>query len=438
MPRLASTPSAAAEAAVPLVVGSVGAGGDGVAALPGGGGGVAHIPYALPGERVLARGRETEALLDASPDRVAPPCAHFPPCGGCVLQHWAAAPYLDWKRSRLAEALSRAGFRDAPVAATVACPPHTRRRADLAVRRGGSGGVALGFHARGDASRVVDLRECHVLDPRLAALVTGPALRDALRRLRGLRREGSAVLTLLDTGPDLLVRTDAPLAPEDRAILAAFATANGVPRVSWALRDGPAENAAARGPATLRLSGVEVAPPPAAFLQATPEGEAAIVAAVLAGLPARLPPRARVADLYAGLGTLSFPLSARARVEAFEGDAAAVAALSAAAGRAGAKVNARRRDLARQPLAPAELAPYAAVVLDPPYAGAAEQCALLARCAVPRVVVVSCNPAALGRDLAPFARSGAWRVLAATPVDQFVWSAHLESVVVLARADARG
>lgn len=211
-------------------------------------------------------------------------------------------------------------------------------------------------------------------------------------------------------------------------MLAAFAQAEGIPRIAWALKDGPAEVAAQLGPATIALSGVPVAPAPGAFLQASPEGEAAIIAAVLAALPAKLAGRGRIADLHAGLGTLSFPLAARGRVTAFEGDAAAVAALSAAAGRSGLPVTAMRRDLARQPLSAAELAPFAAVVLDPPHAGAPEQVALLARSAVPLVVYVSCNLAALARDAKAFALQG-WRVGAATPVDQFVHSAQAEAVV---------
>jgi len=177
-----------------------------------------------------------------------------------------------------------------------------------------------------------------------------------------------------------------------------------------------------------RIAGVELAPPPGAFLQASREGEGAIVAAVLAGLPARLGPRARLADLYAGLGTLAIPLAARGVVSAFEGEAAAAAALA----RAHPRVRAARRDLARQPLLPAELKPFAAVVLDPPFGGAPEQVAQLARSAVRRVVYVSCNPAALARDAAVLAAAG-FGVAAATPVDQFLWSAHLESVVVFAR-----
>jgi 23S rRNA (uracil1939-C5)-methyltransferase len=153
---------------------------------------------------------------------------------------------------------------------------------------------------------------------------------------------------------------------------------------------------------------------------------------VVAGLPKKRSPRARVADLYAGIGTLSFPLAQHVLVEAFEGDAAAAEALSAGAGAAQSRVRTERRDLVRQPLLPAELKNYAAVVLDPPFAGAPEQVAQIARSKLERVIYVSCSPAALGRDAGVLQAAG-FHLLTATPVDQFLWSPHLESVVVFAR-----
>ena len=423
-----------------LTINAMGAGGDGIARTPDG---PVFVPRALPGDIVEARladrrgdGRAAviEAVVTPSPDRVAPPCMHFTEgCGGCAVQHWSAAAQAGWKRDRLREALSRAGYRDAVVAETVSTRPGHRRRADFAARRG-AGGVTLGFHMTGSA-QILDLAGCTVLDPRITALIA--PLRDMLRRLAALRRDGSVMVNLLDTGPDLVLRTDGQLSPAERVTLAGFAQQAGIPRIAWALKDGLPEIAVQTGPVAITLSGAELAPAPGAFLQASPEGEAAIIAAVLAALPAKLAGRGRIADLHAGLGTLSIPLAARGRVTAFESEAAAVTALSVAAGRAGVPVTATRRDLARQPLTAAELGAFAAVVLDPPFGGAAEQVPLLARSTVPVVVYVSCNPAALSRDARAFAQAG-WTLAAATPIDQFVHSAQLEAVVAFARAPQRG
>lgn len=423
--------------AMTLAIVRMGHGGDGVALLADGT--PCFVAGALPGETVLAepgaaRGEGRAAMLRevlaTSPDRVVPPCPHATEgCGGCAVQHWAPDAVAAWKRARIVEALQRAGFVDPAVAPTVTVAPATRRRADLALRRAADGSVVIGFHHRGSAS-VLATPECRVLDPRLTAFL--PPLAQALRSLSALRRDGSAIINLLDDGPDLLLRTDGPLDAAGRVALARFAEAERLPRIAWAQRDGVPEPAAQLRPALLSLGGAVVAPPPGAFLQAAPDGEAAIIAAVLAGLPAKLTGRGRIADLYAGLGTLSLPLARRGRVAAFEGEAGAVAALATAAARAGLPLAATRRDLARQPLAAAELAPFAAIVLDPPYAGAAEQCAQIARSKAARVIYVSCNPVALSRDLRPLQASG-FRLLAATPVDQFLWSAQVEAVAVLAR-----
>jgi 23S rRNA (uracil1939-C5)-methyltransferase len=418
-----------------LTVESMGAAGDGVARAAEG---MVFLPQTLPGERVRARltgkrgdGKlaEATAWLAESPDRVAPPCVHFPACGGCVLQHWAPEPYAEWKRARLVEALARAGFEDAPVAPMVATPRASRQRADLGLERLPDGRVQIGFHQRGTTA-LVPMRECHVLLPALVALLA--PLAETLRGLEGLRRLGSAVINMLDSGPDILLRTDAPLTMPDRRALAALATSAGIPRISWAGKGAGAEVAAQVAPVRHSLSGIEVVPAPGAFMQASAPGEAAIIAAVLDGLPKKLPPRASIGELYAGIGTLSFPLATRGRVTAFESMADAVTTLAAAAGKGGARIKVMKRDLDRQPLAGPDLAGFASVVLDPPFAGAAEQVGLLARARVPNIVYVSCNPVALARDAKALHTAG-YQVTAATPVDQFLWSPHLEAVVAFTR-----
>jgi 23S rRNA (uracil1939-C5)-methyltransferase len=415
-----------------VLIERMGAGGDGIASGP------IYVPQGLPGERlhVEINGKRGDGalatiheILNPSLDRIAPACAHFlEGCGGCALQHWAPTPQAAWKRERLRVAVARGGFAEAPVAETITTSPGARRRADFAIRRG-TDGLRLGFHATGSAA-ILDIAACPVLHPRLVAVLK--PLRDLLPRLPALKRDGSAVLNLLDTGPDLLLRTDGTLDAAGRALLAEFAAAHGLPRIAWARGNGVPEIAAQLGPVSIALSGVAVTPAPGAFLQASPEGEQAIITAMLAGLPAKLAGRGRIADLHAGFGTLSLALARRGRVTAFESDGAAVAALANAAAKAGLPLAAARRDLVRQPLTVAELAPFAAVVLDPPFVGAEEQAGLLARSAVPAVIYVSCNPQALARDLRFFADQG-WRVDAATPIDQFLWSGQLEAVIALSR-----
>ncbi len=415
-----------------LAIARMGSAGDGVADQPSG---PLHIPRSLPGEtveigRMTVAGRSRRAALDAvvvpSPDRVEAPCPHFARCGGCSLQHWRDDAYAAWKRGLVVSALAEAGFDTATVGALARTPPHARRRMDFAVERI-QGGVLLGLH-EGHSKTIVDVDTCVVLHPALLALVA--PLRSLLSSLAALRRTGSILVNLLDSGPDLLIRTDGPLATPDRAKLAAFASAHGVDRIAWALGDGPPENAALLAMPHVTFAGKRVEPPPGAFLQASAEGQAAIVAAVLDGLPGKLTQKSRAIELYAGCGTISFPMAERLRVVAFEGDAPSAAAVRRAL--SGTRVEITTRDLVRQPLTAKELSGAAAIVLDPPYAGAAMQMPAVAASGVARVIIVSCNPQALAKDAAVLGKSG-YRLLAATPIDQFLWSAHVESVAVFGK-----
>lgn len=364
---------------VPVRVARIGADGDGIGQGPDGI--TYYVPLTLPGElaeavpgRARGEGREAALgrVLDPSGDRVDPPCPHFGACGGCVLQHWADGAYEAWKQGLLAAALRRAGWPDAPLAPVARTPPLSRRRMDLALLRDRRGRVSVGLH-RLRSGEVVDLATCLVLDPELVALF-GP-LRDMLCDLRALQRQGSAIANMLDDGPDLLLRLDGEPDLADRERLIAFARVHHLPRLHVARGNSPPEPACVLRPASLLLSGVSVAPPPGAFLQASLAGEAAVRRAVLAGLPAKLPPRARVAELFAGVGTFTFALAERGRVSAYESDDAAVRALRDAVNRTGlvGRIEPVRRDLVRQPLSAKELAPFAAVMLDPPHAGAAAQ-----------------------------------------------------------------
>ena len=168
-----------------------------------------------------------------------------------------------------------------------------------------------------------------------------------------------------------------------------------MPRISWTRRgQSGSEPACQLRPATNAFDGWATEIPPGAFLQASREGERAIMDAVLAALPAKLPARAPIIELFAGCGSLTHALSTRGRVMAYEGDLAAVTALRRAGN---PRVTPVHRDLARQPLRAPELKGAGAIVLDPPYAGAAAQMPALAASGLP-IVYVSCNPGALARD----------------------------------------
>lgn len=416
-----------------LVVEGLGGRGDGLASHDGR---PVFLPGVLPGERVLARMVSPKAggfrgevveLLETAPERVEPVCRHFGPCGGCALQMLEPEAYRTWKQGLLLEALRRKGLAPERVAPLQSAPPRSRRRAVLAALNLG-GRVLVGFHEQ-LSHRVVDLEECHVLRPALFGMVE--PLRALMRAV--LPPKGSAELHLLaaENGIDLLIATQSEPGLAAREALADFALGQDLARLSWRSGNEEVELVAQRRHPLVTLGGVAVEPPPGGFLQATAEGEAALTRAVLDFLPQE---GGRYADLYSGFGSFTFPLAAKGSVLAVEGDAAAVAALQAAANRAGlaGRVTAEQRDLVRQPLRPEELSDFDAVVLDPPRAGAKEQSDMIAESSLKRVVMLSCSPNSFARDARTLVDAG-FRLEEVRAIDQFLWTGHLELAALFAR-----
>ncbi|MEO7503922.1 MAG: class I SAM-dependent RNA methyltransferase [Sphingomicrobium sp.] len=371
-----------------------------------------HIAFGVPGDVIGGDG----ALIEG-PGHQAPPCRHFPECGGCQLQHLTDAAFADYCTSRVAGALAQHGL-ETEMRAPHLSPPRSRRRASLRAARAG-GRMLLGFNAAG-TNRIVDMRECHILAPQLFALVA--PLRHLLDRLLAGRGGAEVQLTLADQGVDVALKGALAEGLAAAEALTTFCEANALARLTVDEGYG-AEARYEPQPVTVTLGGRPVPFPAGAFLQATADGEAALVAAVReATLGA-----ARPLDLFAGLGTFSLALDGQ--VSAAEAARDAVLALKAAA----PLIRAEHRDLYRRPYDAAELAHYDAVVLDPPRSGAADQVGQLAASAVPRIAYVSCNPATFARD-AEMLVAGGYRLLWARPIGQFRWSTHVE----LAAAFSRG
>ena len=400
----------------------LGAQGDGVADGPSG---PIFVPYALPGERVQAdvrgeRGRLI-AVVEASPDRIAPVCRHFTHCGGCAVQHLRAPAYLAWKREMVIAAFAARGI-EVPVGNVATVGAGARRRASFSARRTGRG-VTLGFHeAKG--VEIVDLQECPVTASAIVRAL--PGLRRLVEPLMSRRAPGRVVVTLAANGLDVAIE-DVPgdPSPDVREFLAREATALKLARLTLS---GDILYQATI-PA-VRFGTANVVLPPRSFLQAAPAAEAEMTRLVTAAVGEAK----RVVDLFCGMGTFTFPLAQRASVLAVDGDKVAIAALDNAAKRTpGLKpIETKLRDLFREPLSVKELQPFEAAVFDPPRAGAATQAAALAASGIKTVAAVSCNPATLARD-ARILIDGGFKLERVTPIDQFLYSPHIEAVAVLRR-----
>ena len=378
------------------------------------------VPATVPGDRV----RFDPFKVAPGPDHATAPCRHFPECGGCQLQHVGDAAYERWVADRIIAALAAARVPVGSIEPVALSPPRSRRRASLrAVRRGAT--LKLGFNA--DAShRIVDLIECHVVAPQLFALVA--PLRTLLAAALHDGMGAGVTLTDSDTGVDLLLANVAARRLGEIERLNDFAALYDIARLSVEGPQGVETVVEARAP-TLRFGGVPVILPPAPFLQATREGEAALVAAVLAAT-ARA---GTIADLFSGLGTFALPLAATgAQVLAVDGAKAATDALAAAVRASVSRILVDHRDLFRRPLTVGELARFDAIVFDPPRAGAIAQVAELAASKVATIVAVSCNPNTFARDAARLV-DGGYRLDRLWPVAQFRWSTHVELVARFCR-----
>ena len=387
----------------------IGARGDGVAHHEGR---AIFLPFTAPGDVVrLRRTRGKIELVEfvSRGKRQKPPCPYFGQCGGCSLQHVPDDAYARAKQGFVREALRHRGLDPELVEPIQRIPSATRRRARLRMTGG-----AIGFHQR-TSHRIVDIKTCLVLHPALEAVV---------QALRPLHLDADVLLTLADTGIDLLL--DVKRAPDLAATekLTAFAASHDLARLSLRTgKDAPTPLLQRRA-VRVHFPGATVDLPPDCFLQASKEAETIMRDLVLEGVAdAR-----SVADLFCGVGTFSFALATRAKVHAADGDGDAIAALR----RADPNIAAETRDLERRPLMADELNRFDAVVFDPPYAGAAAQARELAKSRTPRIVAVSCNPASFARDARTLI-DGGYRLGRVVPVDQFLWSAEVELVAVFAR-----
>ena len=388
--------------------------GDGIVQGPDG---PIYAPQMLPGEVVTGdvQGDHLTGIRIVTPSvhRVRPPCIHARTCGGCMMQHAADTFVAEWKQGIVQAALQAQGittlFRP-----TLTSPPNSRRRATLAARRT-KGGSLLGFHARG-SDTLVAIPGCQLLHPDLMA--TLPAL-EALVKLGGTRTvELQLTVTRSLSGADVVVAGGKPADAAMQMDLARLTEAHGLARLTW-----NGETVALRAMPMQRFGRALVAPPPGAFLQATAQGESALLQAVALAIgPAR-----KVVDLFAGVGTFTLPLAERSEVLAVEGEAPMMAAVDKAARAAEGlkRVTTQTRDLFRRPLEADEFKGHDAVVIDPPRAGAEAQMRTLAQARVPVIAAVSCNPATFARDARILLNAG-YRLDWVQVVDQFRWSPHVE------------
>ena len=404
------------------------------------GDGVAHhlgkkvfVPYAVPGDEVQVRvNKQTsqhihatlETVLNPSESRITPACKHFTQCGGCALQHLDGVTYHSLKMEGLLQPMQRAGLDVSVIKPLVEIGAHSRRRTVLHVKAHGKR-VKFGYYQAG-THHIVDIKECPILDKTLFALV--PALRKLIISLDSKADITEMSLYAGETGVAVLVEYKSSTMPElaDLERYTAFAHAHAINTIAYQNRDGIIP-VIEKSPVVLYAGDVEIALPAGTFQQATKKGQQVITEVIQSAVGSESP----VLDIYSGCGAYSFAVVNQTMVHAVEGSKPMVDTIKRTAARHDlhGRISAEQRDLVRQPLLPKALNAYKAIIINPPRNGAKAQVEQIAKSKVPVIVMASCNPKTFSSD-AKLLIEGGYRLDSVLPIDQFVWSTHLELVAV--------
>jgi 23S rRNA (uracil1939-C5)-methyltransferase len=403
---------------------------------------VTFVEGALPGEEVSFEvlkkkssfeiGRVTK-IINAASSRQTPRCPHFGVCGGCSLQHTDARTQMAAKQRWLEENLARIGKVEAETMLPIVYGEEWgyRRRARLGARYvDKKGGALVGFRER-RSSYITDMVECHVLPPRISALIL--PLRALVQSLGARARVPQIEVAIGDNEAVLVIRHLDPLTDGDKALVKRFAEDHGIH--VWLQPGGPA-SAQPFHPATSELYyelpefGVRVYFGPTDFTQVNHGMNRVLVSRAVRLLDPQ--PGERIADLFCGLGNFSLPLATRdAEVIGFEVSRDLVER---------ARANAASNRLAVQfevaDLFKGDLKAYGSfdkLLIDPPREGAVEIIKALPPEWPQRIVYVSCDPATLARDAGVLVHTKGFRLAAAGVVNMFPHTAHVESIALFER-----
>jgi 23S rRNA (uracil1939-C5)-methyltransferase len=413
------------------------------------GGKAAFVAGALPGEQVRFRRQRShrqydeaqlEEVLQASPERVIPRCAHFDVCGGCALQHLDSAAQLRLKQEQLRDNLERIGHvLPARWLAPLAGPTYGyRRRARLGVKYVvRKDRVLVGFRER-QSGLIAAIDRCEVLSPPvdaliapLCALITQLSIRTRLPQIEVAVGDNVVALVLRVLDPPSEADLTRLRAFEAEHAVRIYLQSKGIDTVRALTTEQPALSY------RLPEAQVELQFRPTDFIQVNASINQALVAAALELLQLR--PEARVLDLFCGLGNFSLPMArVAAQVVGVEGEAGLVERARQNAERQGiGNASFHCSNLSADVSAAAWLRqPYSHVLIDPPRAGAREILPAVARLAPERLLYVSCHPATLARDVGELVHRDGFQLLAAGVVDMFPHTAHVESMALLAPAKA--
>lgn len=417
-------------ATLEITIDDLGAQGDGIAHDKGA---TIFVEGTLSGEKVrvelkddkslVKRAKLLEVLIPSS-QRAEPCCPHYGQCGGCRFQHMDDSSYSAFKLNSLVQILSREKLPLPPIMPIVVTATQTRRRARLAAKHLPTG-MIVGFNAW-RSHEIVDVKICPVMKPEIVDMID--KLRSYLAVWLPLGESCDIQVTALAEGLDVLLIGGPRLEVEQRQDLSELSQQLNVAHLSWRKWDrSPVEPIAHHFPLNVRIGNQLVPFPPGSFLQATQAGEEALVNFVCTADQKNV----RALDLFCGLGTFGLALENVKSVHFCDLDGPAIESLKNVA-KSNARYSVSLKNLAVDPFTSIECNDFDLVIFDPPRGGAKAQAVQLAKSRVPCVMAISCDPPSFARD-AKILIDGGYTLEKILPVDQFLWSSHLEIAAMFTR-----
>jgi 23S rRNA (uracil1939-C5)-methyltransferase len=342
------------------------------------------------------------------------------------LQHLAEAEYYEFKIDIIRKIVARLGCAPEIQQDIISIEPYSRRRVEFKVAVN-KGEISLGF-CEEKSNRVIDISMCAVIEKPIFEL--SKKLRVVLSELKKMGNVDGINITNFASGFDVFFLVKSAINSSDKEKIIEFAKQNNIVRLGEKIGDEELKILYNSAPVKIRFGTADIELQAGAFVQATQAGQDAITDFILRHIKHAKTATKKIADLYSGCGTYSFPIAQTgANVTAYEGDYEMVFALNAAARKNNLEtcLQAQSRDLYKKPLRADELKHFDAIVVNPPRNGALPQCQEIAKSGVRQVLMVSCNPQTFERDAKCLLAAG-YKLDEIVPIDQFLWSKHLELV----------
>ena len=379
-----------------------------------------RVPRALPGEEI-ALGKENKfKIILTSKDRITPVCAHYKGCGGCSMQHSTQSFIKDWKSNVIKSCLSARGL-ETIIKPILTSKTNSRRRVTLHGMKTKKS-VTVGFFKR-NTHELISTPSCELVNPEILSAFS---LFEEITLIGATRKSIIEIsVTVSKEGLDLNILNGKKLDNQSIMKITGLCESFNIARITWN------EDLLANflNP-TIVFQGIAITPPPNAFLQATEQGQEILITnAMLSVFDSD-----KVIDLFSGCGTFTLPAAKRSEVLAIDKTKSMLTAIDQAWRETTGlkKVTSRSQDLFKEPVGKEELNSFDAAIIDPPRVGAEAQSHELAKSHIKRISSVSCNPRTFSRDAKILVDSG-FKLDWVQPIDQFLWSSHIELVAQFSR-----